>query len=72
MKQTYFDHPEWFRLEGLYLVVPVDAEPQGWGLAGSVADQGGVEIAVFSLKKFGLESREGAPDPQVQLLSGLD
>ena len=69
---TYFDHPEWLRLEALNLVVPVNAETEGGGLTRPVGDQGGVEISVFSLKKPCLESSEGTPDPQIQLLSGLD
>ncbi len=36
-------------LEGLYLVVPVHAEPQGWRLAGAVGDERGVQVAVAAL-----------------------
>jgi len=68
---TYLEYPVRFRLESLDLIVPLDTEPQGRRLTRSVRDEGGVQISVFALEKFCLESREGATDPQVQLLSGV-
>ena len=49
-------YPIRFWLEGLNLVVSLHAEPQGWGLAGAVADQRGVQVSVFALAyKINLE-----------------
>ena len=51
--------------------MPLHTEPQSWGLARSVTDEVGVQVAVLALEELGLETGEGAADPQVKLLSGV-
>lgn len=49
--------PVCFRFEGLDLVMTFHTEPQCGSLTGTKRDQGGVQIPIFSLEVFGLETK---------------